>query len=237
MNVKNSFCDLSLKQNQKRNYRRKDRQSSSLNTSFFFVLAFVLVLGISNNASAQGTSKCPEINVTGPAGLTYPGDPTTFLLTIKDLDPKLKVTYKWTSNGEIIDGQGTTKIKVLSNGDGTHLTSTVEVDGLPVGCPSMASEIVQGDPSPEAELLFEFSERLSTQVATKIKEKVATLSPYVQFYVLLPGSKDLHSDETGDTLSVLRSIFKERGTFVFTDKKDYPVTIYAVPPGASNPQP
>lgn len=196
-----------------------------------------MIFGLTVKVIAQNTPKCPEVSVTGSGGIVEPGQEISFVLNIKNVDPKLKLTYKWTSNGEIKEGQGTTLIKVLFNEPGSNLISTVEIFGLPDGCGSVATEAVIFCSPPAAELIFEFSGPLTSDSLTWIQEAYKNRNPTNQFYVMLPGNNNSHSDETRDTLSVLSSVFQERGTFEFTGKADSPIKIYAVPPGASNPKP
>lgn len=86
---------------------------------------------------------CPAISVTGPAGITNPGDSFHFTATI-DKAPSNPIDYRWTvSTGSIVDGQGTDKIRVEVDWeavDGITVTATVEVLGLAKECPNTYSE-------------------------------------------------------------------------------------------------
>ncbi len=105
------------------------------------VFAFVSVI----TASGQGVEgKCPEISVTGPYQITLPGDVMFFRADIPELDSRGAVTYEWkVSNGQITDGQGTNLIRVQTTreDEGTNVTATVTVKGLPKTCPDQASEV------------------------------------------------------------------------------------------------
>jgi hypothetical protein len=69
------------------------------------------------------------------------GPGLTFSAQVSGAFPPSKVTYKWkVSAGTIIDGQDTNSITVDITGLGEQtFTATVEVGGLPGGCPLAAS--------------------------------------------------------------------------------------------------
>src|SRR6478672_1633785 len=91
--------------------------------------------------SAQVNPQCPNISVTGPAGLIQPGELIPFTVTVKPTESTL--TYKWTvSRGIVAEGQGTPTIKVRVAPRDFDVTATVEVDGLPQECVKRASETV-----------------------------------------------------------------------------------------------
>jgi hypothetical protein len=100
-------------------------------------------------ASAQ--TDCPTIDVTGPAGIPDPGDLIPFSARITGNVPS-GITYKWSvSTGKVAEGQGTERAKFDVGWPTTaQVTATVEVLGLPAGCPNTASETmgVAIDPGP-----------------------------------------------------------------------------------------
>lgn len=104
------------------------------------LFAFVTVVA----AFGQGTNtKCPEITVVGPAGLTLAGDVMVFSADIKVLDTSAAVTYEWkVTAGVIADGQGTNQIRVRTTAEnaGSKVTATVSVKGLAGNCSTIASE-------------------------------------------------------------------------------------------------
>lgn len=92
----------------------------------------------------ERTVACPEIAVTGPSGITSPGDSMEYKAQISG-DVRGSVRYEWTvSAGQIIEGQGTLAIKVRApETEPTGLTATINIEGLPGGCPASASETAQ----------------------------------------------------------------------------------------------
>jgi len=76
---------------------------------------------------------CPTVSISGPTGVTAPGDTMTFVVSVSGQD----VTYNWTvSNGQIQSGQGTSSIVVSTTREmaGSNVTATVELGGLQSGC-------------------------------------------------------------------------------------------------------
>jgi len=69
---------------------------------------------------------CPTVDVSGPSGVTNPGDTMTFTASVNASN----ATYNWSvSSGEIISGQGTPSITVSTTRDmqGSNVTATVNV--------------------------------------------------------------------------------------------------------------
>ncbi len=102
--------------------------------------------------------KCPNITVTGPAGATYVGDTMTFAATVKVSDPD-KLGYNWSiSAGTIEQGLGRPWIVVRAGQSSAQgrISATVEINGLPKGCPNQGTEagavITAGDPLVLAEI-------------------------------------------------------------------------------------
>lgn len=200
------------------------------------ITTIFLSAAMTANLVAQSPPKCPQVEIIAPKNAVEPSEIGVFTLDIKPVDPQWKLTYKWTSSDEIREGQGTRQIKVLFSNPGSNLVATVEIIGLPANCTQFLTVAAPICDCVDPILLDQFTGALKSEFLSENQEYIKN-NPNVKIHVFLPGSENDHSVETRDTLSILRSIFKERGTFVFTDKKDYPVTIYAVPPGASNPQP
>ena len=81
---------------------------------------------------------CPSFEVIGPIGPLRSNEQGTFTLSINS--PEL-YKYVWKlSSGKIVSGQGTTSIRFAAGSINSTATGTVEIIGLPYGCPSHASE-------------------------------------------------------------------------------------------------
>lgn len=83
--------------------------------------------------------ECPTISVSGPKTIVKPGETMTFTANISGSETN--ITYKWkVSNGIIIEGQGTSVIKVFSQDPDEGVAATIEIGGLDECCPNTASE-------------------------------------------------------------------------------------------------
>jgi len=72
---------------------------------------------------------CPDLSVTGPAGVTNPGDSMTFTANVSG-GTQQNVTYNWSvSSGTISSGQGTPSITVATDTSmaGGNVTATVSI--------------------------------------------------------------------------------------------------------------
>jgi len=81
---------------------------------------------------------CPPLSVSGPAGLTQPGQTMTFTASSAG-----DVSYNWTvSSGTIESGQGTPSITVRTSmaDAGTNITATVTISGPEVDRPDCNCE-------------------------------------------------------------------------------------------------
>ena len=110
------------------------RISFSCLTSLIGLAAFVLS---ANAQQAQPPSQCPSVSVSCP-GCPTANEDIKFIASITG-DKFDGLTIKWsTSQGKIIDGQGTPALIVKPDNKCESLTATVEVYGVP-GCPLIAS--------------------------------------------------------------------------------------------------
>lgn len=90
------------------------------------------------SAAESGMPKeCPTISVDCPS----PDDrEIAFTLRVKGEDPNVKLRYQWSiTKGEIKSGQGTAKIILKADRDGSGIGASVEVLGLPAECANKAS--------------------------------------------------------------------------------------------------
>lgn len=101
----------------------------------------ILILCLSGFVSASGQTTCPTITVTGPAGVTVPGEQVEYTASVSDNVPK-EVKYQWSvSVGKIVGGQGTLRLVVETPKiSESNLIATLKVLGLPEGCVDTASE-------------------------------------------------------------------------------------------------
>jgi len=78
---------------------------------FPLFLCFVLFLAFTVSGQTNQTSSCPTVDVSG-SRIVNSGEPMTFTVNVENYDTG-KLSFNWTtSNGDIIEGQGTQSIKV-----------------------------------------------------------------------------------------------------------------------------
>jgi hypothetical protein len=124
----------------------------------YFVLIIIPLAILSISSFAQDKSgTCPVIFIRGPMELIKPGEIANYSVEAKDEKDLNGLQYNWSvSDGSIVYGQGTTAVSVRQpNG---NLTVTVEINGLPPGCPKMLSETIAcALPQPQAILMDEYA--------------------------------------------------------------------------------
>jgi hypothetical protein len=84
---------------------------------------------------------CPTVLVSCPDEVARPEKSLTFRAEVRGPNSNAKLKYYWTvSAGTISKGQDTSSITVETEGlNRDPITATVEVSGLPAGCPGKAS--------------------------------------------------------------------------------------------------
>jgi hypothetical protein len=103
------------------------------------VIAIVLPSGHAQKEQ-QPISQCPVITVDCPSNCPKANENIIFRAKIRGSDPNLAPKFNWSIfNGKIISGQGTSALTVTIDNHCDSMTVTVDVDGLPAGCPSRAA--------------------------------------------------------------------------------------------------
>jgi hypothetical protein len=210
----------------------------------------ILILLVSIAAAAQDLRPaCPKIIVSGPAGITIPGEPIHFVATV---DPEIPASAKlrWTvRKAQIIDGWGSLHIVVLSEETevcGGSLSATLEIEGLPTGCPYEFTETLTICCPPESILIDESNiavneidhERLAFARAQQKN------NPTNQLYIIEyfpPFTSEISIQEKIERIQNFMSEdleFDPLALTIVVAEADEPRTrIYRVPPGAENPMP
>lgn len=202
-----------------------------------------VVLTLSLTGAAQTKPECPIIEVTGPVGIAQPGDIARYGVTVQFASDPIRPTYKWTvSGGEIVSGQGTASIEVRQ--PDSFIVATVELSGLPDGCPNTASEYSGGDPTPEAVKIGEMPNTAppDLKLITRFGDALAD-NPSNQGYIYYIAYKPIAPpDQIAERERVLVEAFSRerighdmRITLVrMTSARDI-TEFWRVPPGADNP--
>jgi len=188
---------------------------------------------------------CPSVSVSGPAGITKPGDPMTFVANVTGGEG---ITYNWSvSAGTISSGQGTSSITVDTTGvaGGSSITATVEIGGTPAGCdcPKTASETAGVAAPPQAETIAEFGKQTPDEIKAQLDPFFIRLQndPTAQGYIINYGTPaQIKARRTVITNAIkFRNFPMDRITFVDgPDTGDGPRTkLVFVPAGATPPAP
>jgi hypothetical protein len=201
-----------------------------------FVLSFLFA---ALTVSAQVNPQCPNISVTGPAGLIQPGELIPFTVTVKPTESTL--TYKWTvDGGTITKGKDTATINVSVRPDASALTVSVEIGGLPDECPRTASETISdlNGSSPKAKKLDTFSLPLSSISDKRLQDVADAINDSLtsQSFIFIPASRKIRDELIARFYKFVRhGLDPPRVTLVETSADNKIIEVWLVPPGASEP--
>ena len=206
--------------------------------TIIFVLAFCAL-----SFAQSGT--CPTINVEGPSEIVKRGGTITYSVDTQT-NAGMNLVYEWTvSSGKIIRGQGTSNIEVLVTEISSNGTlATVEIKGLPEGCPNGDSECSCGDLGPEAKKIDEFGKATNGNVKWRFDAFILELQrdPTAQGYILNYGSDREIAKRERQILNAVafRKYDASRITMVRGGETDDVVVktqFWIVPAGATPPTP
>ncbi|HVF30450.1 MAG TPA: hypothetical protein VNA22_05740 [Pyrinomonadaceae bacterium] len=191
--------------------------------------------------------ECPSLSVTGPAGITQPGDSMTFTANVSGGTAQ-NVTYNWTTtSGTITSGQGTPSITVATNRDmaGSNVEATVTITlDVDCNCPKTASASGPIEAKPTPILVDEFGKLSNDEIRSRLDAFFADLSnnPTHQGYIINYGTdREIAARERLITSHIaFRNFDRNRITLVrggaSTDGEPR-TKLYRIPPGADNPNP
>ncbi len=135
---------------------------------------------------------CPTLTVSGPSGITRPGDSMTFTANVSGGE---NITYNWTvTAGTIESGQGTPSITVRTSPDmaGTNVTATVNIGGTDPACrcDTDASETAGIDTLPRNIDVDEFGAVANDDLKARIDNFYVQLgnNPGAQGYIINYGT-------------------------------------------------
>jgi hypothetical protein len=191
--------------------------------------------------------QCPTVSVTGPAGITQPGDSMTFTANVSGGTAQ-NVTYNWTvSSGTITSGQGTPSITVGTDRAMANSTVTATVTvGLDVDCDCPKTADANGPiaPGPTWELIDEFGKLSNDDIRSRLDAFFQVLSnnPDSQGYIINYGTdREIAARERLITNhAAFRGFDRNRLTLVrggASPDGEPRTKLYRVPPGADNPTP
>jgi hypothetical protein len=127
------------------------RLSSLAACVFSLVTALTGAAQTSVLESAERERVCPQVSVSCPS-VFKTGEAITFTADVVGGDRNVVPRYTWTiAAGRIIEGQGTSSIKIGTVGLTQTYTATVSVSGFDPSCPATAScSLLPGCPAPPA---------------------------------------------------------------------------------------
>lgn len=196
----------------------------------------------------QECPACPDISVTGPAGVTRPGESMTFTANISG-GSGLTLNWNVTGGGTITSGQGTPSIVVATTREdaGKLIVAEVQLSGFDPACsscPASKDASAQVDTIIGPILVDEFGKLSNDEIRAKLDIFFAELSnnPTDQGYIINYGtSREIAARERLITNHIrFRRFDPARITMVSGgDSSDgEPRTkLYRVPQGADNPNP
>jgi hypothetical protein len=192
---------------------------------------------------------CPSVSVSGPAGITAPGDAMTFTANVSG-GSQTDVTYNWeVSRGTIESGQGTPSITVRTSAAdaGQNVAATVNVGLAGVadtcGCPKTATETAPVAAVPDAILIDEFGKIPADQLRGKLDSFFTELSnnPDSQGYIINygPDREVAAREKLIQNHIAFRKFDGSRITMVRggDDGGGIRTKLWRIPPGAANPTP
>jgi hypothetical protein len=190
---------------------------------------------------------CPSLTVTGPAGVTAPGETMTFTANVSGGSQDTPITYNWTvSAGTIVSGQGTPSISVEAPRDGTtNITATVEIGGLQPGCdcPRTQSETGVVSAPPTYNEVDTFGPLSNDDVKARVQNFYTTLAnnPTAQGYIITYGTPREIAARRRQITNAITFLKLDPSRVTFVDGGDKGTGVethfYIVPPGATPPTP
>ena len=191
--------------------------------------------------------ECAMISVTGPAGITQPGESMTFTASASGGSAS-NLTYNWTvSAGTITSGQGTPSITVATTKEmaNSSVTATVDVGGqCAATCQRNASETAGIADTIKPVLVDEFGKQSNDDIRSRLDTFFTELSnnPGSQGYIINYGTdKEIAAREKLITNHInFRNQDRSKFTLVrggAHESGGVHTKLWRVPQGADNPTP
>lgn len=198
-----------------------------------------------NCPDCEAPCECASISVSGPAGITQPGDSMTFTANVSG-GTASNLTYNWTvSSGTITSGQGTPSITVATTREmaGGNVEATVNVGGqCAETCTRDARESGGIAPLPTPILVDEFGKQSNDDIRGRLDTFFAEIAnnPGSQGYIINYG--------TDREIAARERLILNHIAFRNQDRSRYTLVrggagtgintkLWRVPPGADNPTP
>ena len=160
------------------------------------------------------SASCPKLTVYGPDEVPRLGDLIEFRVKVDKSAASLPLVFNWSiSSGQIIDGQGTDRIRVKS--ETIYVTATVDTSSNRLICENAASETINYDPPPCGLAVDEYGKILKNEENARIDDLWyrADRDNYSTFFFYL----DVASNEKMETAKSRARLIVAR--FKYRDKK------------------
>ncbi|HQZ96417.1 MAG TPA: hypothetical protein PLP21_08865 [Pyrinomonadaceae bacterium] len=188
------------------------------------------------------TCSCPTLSVSGPAGITNPGDTMTFTASASG-----DVTYNWTvSAGSIESGQGTPSITVRTTKEmaGSNVTATVNIGGTDPTCNCLTTASDNGGVAaiPTATPVDEYGALKDDDVKARVDNFYIQLNnnPSAKGYIINYGTAAQIKKQKAQIMKAITFRKYDAGRVTFVDgpnNGEVKTKFWLVPAGADNPQP
>ena len=204
----------------------------------FFIALFLFSASL---FAAAANAQCPEISITGPAGIIKPGENMKFTVEVGPTENHSALKYVWSvSSGAIVSGQGTSTIEAKPTG--TSLTASIKIGGLPEDCASTASLAAAWDPAPTPIKVGAWKDDSDLTPLQRFAVVMAIEAAHQGYVFIVRGPTS-----TPESLNSLKetvisfspkegAVYSPRITIVEAEGPEQLVELWRVPPGASNPE-
>lgn len=205
---------------------------------------FLIIIFCIFSFAQTETSSCPTIKINAPEGMINIGIPILFSVEQNKLLQNFNAKYKWeVTGGKLLDGQGTSRINVISEIPGETVKVKVIIQGLPENCAYTGTEFVNIIPQHDYFPVAEFGKiPLKEELAIlDILIVIITNAPQSKGYIKISIDKKESIAETKKHIRKLLKHIKYRGFsknhFIFATKKtNYHKTEYHnLPEGSKFP--
>ncbi|HMS39507.1 MAG TPA: hypothetical protein PKE69_04720 [Pyrinomonadaceae bacterium] len=208
-------------------------------------LISILILAFYTSIFSQTseTLLCPTVNITSNF-LVVLGEPITFTATIEGNVGDYVPTYVWTvKDGKILEGQGTSSIKVLPEVD--QILAAVEIKGLAERCSLTAEDsVIICSPSPY--LVAGFSTQSTKINKAELDNLIVelqnnpTAKAFIIEYFAQYTSQKMISEKirkTRDYLINVKGIDENRFKITTVSLNENQTKFWIIPAGAKFPEP
>jgi hypothetical protein len=210
-----------------------------------FLSLFLILIGCAVSFAQKIQSvPCPIISIVSPIETIKAGETVIFtsnVINAEDVINAEQVTYNWSiSYGTIIEGQGTSVIKIHTTVDIENIIVTVEVKGLPKECANTSSAQVKlipfvccKDPLQleYGKIPFRKEKARLDVVAAEFRKNKNLTAYFIFYYSKKDGAQTLKKRvaRVSNYLTQTHNIPKDKLKFISGTESSYRTTIWLSP--------